>query len=249
MAENNTKNKGFDMSKNETTTLTKSKVINNISKLYKKNGYDNKEDWLYIQKRVREKLGLKGFKKSKKLPEFLTIEEVRLLLNLAYKLQENKTTKIKGLIFETFIKTGLRNFELCLLRIENINFTTGIFKVVCGKGKKDRLVIIPNSLLRLLDFYRGDRQKGFLFLSKLGKEFSTRQIQRIVKEVREKANINKQVTPHTLRHTYATLLLEWGVDIRKIQELLGHSNLETTQIYTHLQIKNLTNEVKLLDNI
>ena len=70
MAENNTKNKGFDMSKNETTTLTKSKVINNISKLYKKNGYDNKEDWLYIQKRVREKLGLKGFKKSKKLPEF-----------------------------------------------------------------------------------------------------------------------------------------------------------------------------------
>ena len=94
-----------------------------------------------------------------------------------------------------------------------------------------------------------DRQKGFLFLSKLGKEFSTRQIQRIVKEVREKANINKQVTPHTLRHTYATLLLEWGVDIKKIQELLGHSNLETTQIYTHLQIKNLTNEVKLLDNI
>lgn len=232
-----------------TKNLDKAQVIKEIVRLYKRNGFDNKKDWLYINKIARNKLDLKGFRAEKKLPVYLTLEEVRTLLNVAYGLQNENQTKIRGLILETLVKTGLRNFELCNLRIENIDFKTGIFKIIKGKGSKDRMGIIPNSLLKLLDFYIGQRKSGFLFISARGTEFTTRRIQQIVKQIREIAEIQKDITPHTLRHSYATLLLEWGVDIRKIQELLGHENLETTQIYTFVDVKKLQPEVKLLDNI
>ena len=229
---------------NENKTLSKNQVIDKIKKIFVSNGFDNKNDWRYIQKEVRKKLNLKDFKTAKKLPTFLTIEEVRQLLETAFQLK-NKN----ALIFETIVKTGLRNAELCSLRLEDIDFQTGIFKVVEGKGKKDRYGIIPNSLLRQLIIYKQNKENGYLFISQKKGKYSTRQIQRIIKDIALKTGIKKEISPHTLRHSYATLLIEWGVDTRKIQELLGHANLETTQIYTHLNIRQLTNEVKLLDQI
>jgi len=223
--------------------MEKQDLIKNWTRDLRKNGFDNSTDWKYIIREVRKAAEIKVGRKPKKLPEFLTMDEVRDILSVSYNLQHSRNTTKKGLIIETLLKSGLRNSELCNLRVENIDFKTGVFKVVEGKGKKDRFALMPVSLLNKLKIYLSGRESGYLFLNEHSKPFSTRTLQYIVKEIREKAAINKQITPHTLRHTFASVLINEGIDIRKIQRLLGHEDISTTQLYTHVLLNDMKDEV------
>lgn len=175
-------------------------------------------------------------KKERQLPEVLTKDEVRSLLN-------NAETKKSKLILSLLYSSGLRVSEIVNLKFDDINFTENVGRVKKGKGSKDRMFTLSHGLSDDLQAYI-KKKKDYQYLFSKDKPLTTRNIQKIVKNLRLKANINKKVTPHTLRHSFATHLLESGVDIRKIQVLLGHSSLNTTQIYAHVS----TEELKKIQN-
>jgi len=179
-------------------------------------------------------LGIKRPKKERRIPAVLTKEEVKKLLSSI----ENKKSK---LMLSLLYACGFRVSELVNLKINNINFDENIGHVIQAKGRKDRIFNIPLNLKKTL-MKNAEKQKQdseeHLFSGPKGK-LSERNIQKIMKKAAEKAEIKKDVHPHTLRHSFATHLLENNVDIRKIQELLGHADLSTTQIYTHLSKEEL----------
>lgn len=174
---------------------------------------------------------IKRPKKETKLPTTLSKEEIKKLIN------EIKTEKSK-LIVSLIYACGLRVSELTNLKISNLNFPEKIGHIKQAKGNKDRIFNIPEFLIEDLQ-HQSKKQKDeeYLFSGRNGK-LSTRNIQKIVSSAAKRAEL-KGVHCHTLRHSFATHLLENGVDIRKIQELLGHSNLSTTQIYTHVSTEEL----------
>ncbi|NCN98932.1 integrase [Candidatus Pacearchaeota archaeon CG10_big_fil_rev_8_21_14_0_10_35_219] len=175
-------------------------------------------------------------KKDKYLPDVLTKDEVRLLI-------ENAETKKSKLIISVLYSSGLRVSEVVGLRPEDIDFNENVGKVRKGKGNKDRTFTISIKLSKQIQDYLKKHDENKYLFSK-DKPLTTRNIQKIIKNLKEKTGINKRVTPHTLRHSFATHLLESGTDIRMIQTLLGHSSLNTTQIYTHIsteQIKKVKN--------
>jgi site-specific recombinase XerD len=130
---------------------------------------------------------------------------------------------------------GLRVGELAALRIGDIDLSRGVIFVRCGKGRKDRYTILANKTRRLLETYLGLYQpKVWLFEGQGEGHLSARTIQEVFYRAKEAAGITKDVSIHSLRHSFATHLLEDGTDIRYIQELLGHANAKTTQIYTHI---------------
>ncbi len=235
--------------------MNRKKFAKQISREFRKNGYDNPKDWKEILRNLRKEMPEVINKRSgRKLPDFLTIDEARLFINAANRLTSHKNDEInlkKGLIVETYLKTGIRNSELCNLRIEDIDFDTCIFKVRQGKGDKDRLGIMPRSLLSTFyrDLIRG-RKSGYLFLNNRGNQYSSRSVQYIIKEVKEKAGITKKIHPHSLRHSFATILKEAGIELRDIQKLLGHTNIETTTIYEHMSITDKREEIlQIMDRI
>jgi integrase/recombinase XerD len=175
-------------------------------------------------------------KKSKSLPEVLSKEEVSRLLSFA-------ETKKSKLIMSLLYSSGLRVSELVNLKPEDINFEEKIGKVISGKGSKDRMFIISADLAKDIKLYLKKRKDNQYLFSKQ-KPLTTRNIQKIVKNTRQKSELNKKVTPHTLRHSFATHLLDAGTDIRMIQSLLGHSSLNTTQLYTHIS----TEQIKKIEN-
>ncbi len=182
-------------------------------------------------------------KKDKKLPEVLTKDEVKRLIDVA-------ETKKSKLIMSLLYSSGLRVSEIVNLKPEHINFEENTGWVRKGKGSKDRMFILSRPLCLQIQGYLKKRENAYVFSRE--KPLTTRNIQKIIKNAREKANINKKVTPHTLRHSFATHLLESGNDIRMIQTLLGHSSLNTTQLYTHVsseQIKKIQNPFDNLDPI
>lgn len=179
-------------------------------------------------------------KKEKKLPDVLTQEEVRKLIA--------GCETIKSRLMVSFLySSGLRVSELVKLRVQDIRFEENLGWARGGKGGKDRMFILSEQLTREVKDYIKHRPTGFLFSKE--KPLTTRNVQKIVKRLREKADMQKRVTPHTLRHSFATHLLENGTDIRKIQVLLGHSSLNTTQIYAHVsgeELKRIRNPLDLL---
>jgi integrase/recombinase XerD len=175
---------------------------------------------------------IKAPKVDKRLPKFITYDELNKLLENA----ENYRDK---LIIKFLFYTGVRVSELIKIKKNDIIFEEGFVKVY-GKGGKERIVPIPKELLNELKDYINKINTENIF------PLSSRQVERIIKNVAEKAGINKKVTPHVLRHSLATTLLSKGVDIRYIQEILGHSSLNITQIYTHVvpnQLKEIYNKV------
>lgn len=181
-------------------------------------------------------------KKEKKLPEVLSREEVMSLIDSADNLKSR-------LIISFLYSTGLRVSELVNLKIEDLNLNEKIGWVRKGKGSKDRIFAISESLSKELQEYLNKKAKENTFLFSKNKPLTTRNIQKIISGTRKRARINKKVTPHTLRHSFATHLLENGTDIRVIQAMLGHSSLSTTQVYTHIsseQIKKVKNPLDLL---
>jgi len=188
--------------------------------------------------------GIKRPKREKKLPEVLTKDEVRKLISSC----NNKKSK---LMISLLYAAGLRVSELINLKINNLNFGEKIGQIKQAKGRKDRIFNIPSFIFSDLKKQikkQKEKKQEYLFTGSKGK-LTARNIQKIVKRAAKKAGINKDVHCHTLRHSFATHLLEDGIDIRKIQELLGHSNLSTTQIYTHISREELKKIKSPLDTL
>ncbi len=196
----------------------------------------------YFTEILKKEVGeIKMPKKDKKLPEVLSKDEVFKLINSA-------ETRKSRLILSLLYSSGLRVSELVNLKPQDINFSENTGWVRGGKGSKDRMFILSNNLREDLQEYMKKRNDAKYLFSQI-EPLTTRNVQKIVKHVRTRADIQKKVTPHTLRHSFATHLLENGTDIRMIQALLGHSSLNTTQIYTHVssdQIKKIANPLDSL---
>ena len=182
-------------------------------------------------------------KKDRKLPQILSKEEIKALINNA----DNEKSR---LMISLLYSSGLRVSELINMKASEINFYEGTGWVRKGKGGKDRLFALSKPLCADIQKYLEGREQEYLFSKE--KPLTTRNIQKIIKKTTQRAGIGKKVTPHTLRHSFATHLLEAGTDIRVIQTLLGHSNLNTTQVYTHVssdQIKLVKNPLDQLDSL
>ncbi len=181
--------------------------------------------------------GIKSPKIEKKLPVYLTIEEIDKLFNI--RLNKPIDYRNKAML-ELLFATGTRISELTSLTLSQINFEESIIKVM-GKGKKERIIPIANNALNYLKVYIYNYREyliknnnDYVFLNKNGEKISRQGFFKILKKMAQDSGINKNISPHVLRHSFATYLLNNGVDLRVIQELLGHENLETTEIYSHL---------------
>ncbi|WP_407930057.1 site-specific tyrosine recombinase/integron integrase [Ignavibacterium album] len=167
-------------------------------------------------------------KKPNSLPNILTTEEVK---NIIYSLTNLKHRAI----ISTIYSCGLRISEAVNLKIQDIDSKAMTIKIVNAKGKNDRIVMLSEKLLELLrEYFKEYKPKTYLFEGQFGEKYSTRSIQQIFNNAVTKVKIKKRVTVHSLRHSFASHLLDNGTDIRFIQELLGHKHLSTTQIYTHI---------------
>lgn len=167
-------------------------------------------------------------KKPYKLPNVLSINNVKKIIN-------SQTNLKHKAVLSTIYSCGLRISEAINLKISDIDSTSMTIKVVNSKGRSDRYVMLSENLLEILREYCSVyKPKEYLFNGQKGGKYSARSIQEVFQKSVNAAGINKKVTVHTLRHSFATHLLENGTDIRLIQELLGHRQLSTTQIYTHI---------------
>ena len=179
-------------------------------------------------------------KQSKKLPKVLSVQEVNEIIN-SVNLESSMGYRDMA-ILETLYSAGLRVSELCALEMNNILFDSSMLRIL-GKGNKERYVPLGSKAIKLIDdYYKYVRSKlvdkkhsdGNVFLSKNGKQLTRMTIFNIMKKWTLISGINKAISPHTFRHSFATHLLEGGADLRAVQEMLGHSDISTTQIYTHL---------------
>ncbi|MGB4985630.1 MAG: tyrosine-type recombinase/integrase [Erysipelotrichaceae bacterium] len=185
-------------------------------------------------------IDVKALKTPQKLPVVLNIDEVKQMISLI----ENSTDL---LIIQILAFSGLRVSELVNLKISNINFELNYF-IVLGKGSKERLVPYLKDINKQMNYYIETIRKNNnihkydnLLINSKGKIITRQYIYELVKQLQKKALITKEVSPHTLRHFFATYLLSKDVDIRFIQELLGHSDISTTSIYTHVVDNQLQN--------
>ena len=187
---------------------------------------------------------LKTPKLARKLPEVLTKEETRKLLDV---LTHTKSRIIVKLLYSS----GIRLSECLHLKIEDLELGNKMGWVRAGKGAKDRMFILSEDVSTEILHYVNtqNRRSGYLFQGSVNQPLSARNVQKIVKKAAQNAGIQKQITPHKLRHSFATHLLEAGTDIRIIQELLGHSNLQTTQIYTKVSQQQLRKVKSPLDSL
>ena len=185
---------------------------------------------------------IKTPKLARKLPEILTKEEVRKMLTC---LAHTKSRIIVKLLYSS----GIRLSECLQLKANDLSIDYKIGWVRGGKGGKDRMFILSEDVCKELKIYLREQKEGLLFPSKSGKALTPRNIQKIVRAAAARAGISKNITPHKLRHSFATHLLEAGTDIRIIQELLGHSNLQTTQIYTKVSQEQMRKVKSPLDTL
>ena len=182
------------------------------------------------------------------LPEILTIEEIDNLIN-SIDLSTPEGHRNRALL-EVLYSCGLRVSELCNLKLSNIFFDEG-FIIIKGKGNKQRLVPISSKAINELQNYFIDRNRtninpgyeDYVFISKRGTNISRIMVFHIIKELAAITQLNKKISPHTFRHSFATHLLEGGANLRAIQSMLGHESIETTEIYTHMDNHRLRSEI------
>lgn len=182
---------------------------------------------------------LEGPKLGRKLPEVLSVAEIDLLLSMI-DLSKPEGRRNKAML-ETLYSCGLRVSELLGLKISNIYRAEGFIRII-GKGDKERLVPVSLRALKEIDFYLPDRNalhiqpdsEDILFLNRRGKMLTRVMVFTIIKDLAKAAGIQKNISPHTFRHSFATHLVEGGADLRAVQEMLGHESITTTEIYTHL---------------
>jgi len=204
----------------------------------------------YLLKKGRIKTDLGAYllspKRKKLLPSFLTIQQTEDLLRLPSR--DDLTGWRDLVILELFYSTGMRLSELSFLKLSSIDFDGELIRVM-GKGKKERIIPVGAEALSALKSYLDRRKLSFkdpfridgdaVFLNRAGKRLSSRSIRRIVKKFAQKVSEEKRTSPHMLRHTFATHLLDEGADLLTVKELLGHESLSTTQIYTHVTTERL----------
>ena len=182
------------------------------------------------------------------LPEVLSIDEIDNLIE-AIDLSKDEGQRNRT-ILETLYSCGLRVSELCNLKLSDLYLTEGFIKVE-GKGSKQRLVPISPRAIRELQLYFIDRNlttikpgyEDFVFISKRGKNISRIMVFHFIKELAEAIGLQKKISPHTFRHSFATHLLEGGANLRAIQSMLGHESIGTTEIYTHMDTHRLRSEI------
>jgi integrase/recombinase XerC len=184
-------------------------------------------------------------KQGKHVPEYLTVDEI---FNLLDQIKNDSVLDIRNrAIIETLYSTGIRVSELAGLNIEDVDISSGFIKVL-GKGNKERVTPIGHRAIQAISTYRQALEKqnhrlpennGPLFLNSRGGRLTTRSIARILDKLARACALLTPVSPHTLRHTFATHMLDSGADLRIVQELLGHKSLSTTQKYTHVSIDKL----------
>ena len=188
-------------------------------------------------------------KTGRKLPDTLSLEEIDTIIS-AIDLSSNEGQRNKA-ILETLYSCGLRVSELINLQITNLFFDMGFVKVI-GKGNKERFVPIGQKAIKEIQLYiehfRNHQeiksgQENFLFLNRRGSGLTRVMIFTIIKKLCQTSGIDKAISPHTFRHSFATHLLEGGADLRAIQEMLGHESITTTEIYTHLDRDFLRSEI------
>jgi tyrosine recombinase XerC len=181
-------------------------------------------------------------KLDKKLPKFLDIGKAERLVTAP---PEDTVTGLRDrAILETLYSTGARVSELVGLDVDDVDFISGVLKVL-GKGSKERMLPIGEQALSAMRKYLDKREskrvkdKSPVFLNKSGRRLTDRSVRRVVDKYIRSLSIEEKISPHSLRHSFATHLLERGADLRSVQELLGHMNLSTTQIYTHVTAERL----------
>ncbi|MGM0619938.1 MAG: site-specific tyrosine recombinase XerD [Bacteroidota bacterium] len=183
---------------------------------------------------------LESPKIGRKLPDILSMEEIDTLID-AIDLEKPEGQRNKAML-ETLYSCGLRVSELVNLKLTNLFFDQGFIKIE-GKADKERLVPVSNRAIEEINKYmNGYRNKlkihkdseNILFLNRRGKKLSRVMVFTIIKNLSEKINLNKKISPHTFRHSFATHLINGGADLRAVQEMLGHESILTTEIYTHL---------------
>lgn len=215
------------------TPFSQARIISGLKSFYKFLVYEGELDQDPTTLLEAPKLG-------RKLPDTLNIHEIdQILAAIDHSRPEGMRNRA---MLETLYSSGLRVTELVELKLSNVHFDVGFVRVV-GKGNKERLVPIGKEALKFINIYRNevrvhlDIAKGheaFLFLNRRGKKLSRQMVFMYIKDLVAKSGLNKTVSPHTFRHSFATHLIEGGADLRAVQEMLGHESITTTEIYTHL---------------
>lgn len=175
----------------------------------------------------------------KKIPDTLSLNEVDALLAQP-NIKERQGIRDKA-VLETFYATGMRVSEVVHLKLDNVNLEIGFLRCI-GKGNKERVIPLGKKAIASIKRYLAlsrprllkQKESEFLFLNRSGQKISRQSLWKIIKRYAKEAHIKKAIKPHILRHSFATHLLERGADLRSVQEMLGHSNIATTQIYTHI---------------
>lgn len=222
--------KHLDKLKYSTSTI--SRILSTLRHFY---------DYLLIQNKVTSNIfkSIRNPKKEKKMPNFLQYDELTKIIN---SIELTTPLDIRNrLIIELLYATGIRVSELTSLKIEDINLKSKEIKIL-GKGNKERIVFYGDYAKEILDLYLSQarpnllnhKKNPYLILNKYGDSITRRGIEEIISNIIKKLALKHKVSPHTLRHTFATDMLNNGADLKSVQELLGHSSLSTTQIYTHL---------------
>lgn len=182
-------------------------------------------------------------KKKKRIPLVLSVEEVEQLLKNCNNLKHK-------CILMALYSGGLRRSELINLKISDIDSQRMLIRIINSKGNKDRNTLLSEKLLKYLrEYYRYYKPKNWLFEGRDGGQYSATSIANIFKKALKKAKINRHATPHTLRHSFATHLLEQGIGLLYIKELMGHSSVKTTEIYIHVSSKQLRKIKNPLDDL
>lgn len=205
-------------------------------------------------------MAIKTPRLDRKLPITLSVDEIFFLLDTIK--EEDLPTRFPHrdkTIFELFYATGVRCSELVGIKLEDINFDEKTIRIM-GKGRKERLVLFGAKALQMMEKYLSIERPGLvknnadrhLFLNYAGGPLTTRSVQRVFEMFRHFLRIDRKLTPHKIRHSFATHLLQQGVDLRIIQELLGHKTIATTEIYTHIsnqQLAKMCDEKHPLNNL
>ena len=225
----------YDLNYNNKTISRNISAIRSFFKFLKTNNYiDNNPCTLISNPKL-----------EKRLPKFLNFEDTNKLLNA---FDNNNFIGLRNsLILEILYSTGIRVSEITNIKLNDISMSDKSV-VITGKGNKQRIVYFGTLCLNLIEMYLKKsypilnvNNSDYLILSKRGKKINDREIRNIVDDAAKIAGIEMKISPHVLRHTYATHMLNEGADLRSVQELLGHENLSTTQVYTHLTNEKIRN--------
>jgi len=221
---------------------TQARTISGIKSFYK---------YLLVENKISSDptILLESPKIGRKLPDILSMEEIDALID-AIDLKKTEGQRNKAML-ETLYSCGLRVSELVNLKITNLFFDKGFMKIE-GKADKERLVPVSDKAINEINKYQSDYRnsleiskdsENFLFLNRRGKKLSRVMVFTIIKNIAKKIGLNKKISPHTFRHSFATHLINGGADLRAVQEMLGHESILTTEIYTHLDMEYLKSTI------